>query len=175
MHLEHPDQLDLAQPTVTPNIVQKSLLEQHRPASLLGSHVPFDGHLPQRIEHAGAVDRLRASRRACRTRNAFPDRLAPKRAIEPAHLNQPDQLIRQQVHLVGHRTSGRAFAALITIGNLQMRKIILFGISVVEHRQVQLSGWLIKRRQLHLPEDCTSNGWGDAKGTCGAIAHSDLF
>ena len=43
--------------------------------------------------------------------------------LQPAQLHQPQQLVRQQVHVLGHRAAGRALAALVAVVNLGVRPV----------------------------------------------------
>ena len=60
---------------------------------------PLDGHDPQRVHHAGDVDRHRAAGGAGFARRAEPDRPRAEHLGLRAQLHQPHDLAGEQVHL----------------------------------------------------------------------------
>ena len=48
-----------------------------------------------------------------------------KARCESSDLNQPHRLVRQQIHVFGHRAAGRTLAALVTIANVRLGKRVV--------------------------------------------------
>jgi hypothetical protein len=116
--LELADEFDLAEPAISPDVVEKRLLEDDGAKPLFGSDAAFDGRLPQGIDHAGTIDGLRATGRTSHTGNALPDRFAAQGAIEPTDLDEPHELVRKDVHVLGQGAASRTLAALVAIANV---------------------------------------------------------
>ena len=119
--LEDADQFQFVQPAVAADVVQEGLLEDHACAAGRATAVPCSsGQLPQGVHHPGAIDRLGAARRAGLARHALPDGLAAHRPVREARLHQPHDLVGNDVHALGHGTSGRALAALVTVLKIRL-------------------------------------------------------
>jgi hypothetical protein len=132
VHVTHGAGHDQAIGPVLPGIVENLVGQVERRLGVghrhpgpvtLGLATPLDRPGPQ-----CAQDPLhrahRATRGAGHTRHALPNGLAPDGAIDPPELDQPHQLIRQQVHLLGHRTASRALAALVTVAQRGRREAV---------------------------------------------------
>ena len=120
--LEARDQFQLVQTAVALDVVEECLLKGHH-GLRLGTHLVFaQRELTQRVQHSGAINLLRTPRRAGQTRYAGPDRSRSQCKVVSTELQQPDQLIRHQVHMRGDRTAGRTLATLVAVRDLAARE-----------------------------------------------------
>ena len=126
--LEGGDQLDLVQPPMAPDVIEKRLLEEHacaaRPARPCRARTRAAAGRPSRRRNPPIL-----GQRVVQVWHETHCQMESARSAEShvAELQQADQPRRRHIHVRRHGASGRAFAALVTLRQAAYGSGILFG------------------------------------------------
>ena len=122
-NLKAGDKLQLVEPAVAPDRVQKGLLECDDPFDRRMHAIFFDGNLLESIHDPGDVHRLRTTGRTGQARNTLPSGGRLGGFVNVAVLHPTDERTGQNIHFLGHWTAGGTFSTLITVGNRRVSQL----------------------------------------------------
>ncbi len=113
------DQADLRQASGRADLLEERLVKgadvaRRVPRALAG------GELAQRVDHARRVDVFGAARAAGLAGEAQPQGVVAEEPLAVVGERQAHDVVRRQCHLAAHGAAGRAFAALIAAGHVEV-------------------------------------------------------
>ena len=114
LHLVHADERKLVYTAEHTYVLHEDGMER-RNLRFSRTHIPLYDLMPDGVEKSRHVNAVGTSRSACVTAKAKPDALGIDYPVRIAQYGQPNKLMRKNIHLRSHRTTGRTLAALVTL------------------------------------------------------------